>query len=298
MKLRNILLFSGVIFFLFLVSGASSEINIVASTSDLAYFARIISGGKAKVASIAPPDADIHYVEVRPSYMIKTKEADLILKVGMELDIWMDRIIDGSRNSEAIIIDCSKYIKPLEVPSFKADARYGDLHRFGNPHYWLSPENAKPITLAIEEGLAKVDPPNADFYRESRLTFLSQVEADAAKLKAMAAPLKDKKIVFYHDSWPYFNSYFEILAAGFIEPFPGVPPSASHISKMIEIVREEKISVIAMEPYFDRRVPDKIASETGTNVVTLYPSIGGREENESYYQWLEGNIRVLLEAAK
>ena len=272
-----------------------AAVNVVASTSDLAWFAREIGGDLVNVEAIASPLSDPHFVEVRPSYMIKVKRADVVLKIGMELDLWMDQIIDGSRNGNLRIIDCSANVSPMEVPSFKADARYGDLHRFGNPHYWLGPDNAAPIARSVMDGLAAADPDHADIYRRNCDSLLEIISGGIEQLRPDAAGIKNKEIIFYHNSWPYFCRFAGITAAGFIEPYPGVTPSPGHIKEIIDLVKARGIKIIAVEPYFDRRVPEKIALATGARVVTLYPSIGGRENGESYLDWLRYNIDILTE---
>ncbi len=276
----------------------AAAVKVVAATSDLAYFTRVIGGDLVEVSNIASPTADLHYVEVRPSYMVKLRDADLALKVGLELDMWMARLIDGSRNDHVKVVDCSKYIHPMEVPTFNPDASYGDLHRFGNPHYWLGPDNVGPITQAIMEGLSEVDPADAETFSRNRDAFLASVEKELPSIRALAGPLNGKEIVTYHNSWPYFAAYFGLTLPIFIEKYPGVAPSPSHISDVIDLVKGHGIKVIAMEPYFDHRVPEKIASATGSKVVTLYPSIGGRNKNESYIDWLRGNVNALVEAEK
>lgn len=282
--------------FLALPASLQAKIKVVTSTSDLAYFTRVVGGDAVEVTSIASPSADLHYVETRPSYMVKVKDADLVFKVGLELDAWMDRIIDGSRNSRLKKVECSEYVTPLEVPTFKADASYGDLHRFGNPHYWISPANVEPILRAILEGLCEVDPANSAAFTANRDRFLTEFESQMPALKALAAPLAGKQIITYHNSWPYFAEYFGIQLAGFVEKYAGVAPSPAHMSEVIEFIKHNQIKVIAMEPYFEHRVPDRIAAATGAKVVVLYPSIGGRNPNESYFEWLRGNINALLEA--
>ncbi len=275
----------------------AAKVKVVASTADLAYFAEEIGGELIEIERIAPPNADIHFIEVRPSYMVKVSKADVALKVGLELDMWMDQIIDGSRNSRLIIVDCSRYIKPLEVPTFKADARYGDLHRFGNPHYWLGPQNVGDITQAIVEGLTEADAANADAYKMNRERFLEQLNSDLAALQPEIDRLKGLEAVYYHNSWPYFDRYVGITAVDFIEPYPGVAPSPSHVKELAEDVSSRGIKVIGVEPYFDKRVPEKIASESGAKVVTLYPSIKGRSGDESYVMWFKGNLDALLQAS-
>lgn len=283
---------------LLLPMSSQAAVKVVTSTSDLAYFAKEIGGSLVEVSSIATPGADLHYIEVRPSYMVKMRDAELVYAIGLELDTWIDRIIDGSRNSRLKKIDCSKYVEPIEVPSFKADASHGDLHKYGNPHYWLSPDNVEPITRSILEGLVLVDPQNAITYEKNREQFLAYLQAELPAIKALAAPLIGSDIITYHNSWPYFAEYFGIKLAGFIEKYPGVAPSPSHMIDMIELVKKQHIKIIAMEPYFEKRIPQRISESTGARVVTLYPSIGGRNKNESYLDWLRGNINDLLEAAR
>jgi len=275
-------------------SPARGKMKIVASTSDLAFFARQIGGDLVDVDAIAPPRADVHFVEVRPSYMRKLSQADLVLKVGLELDTWMDKIIDGSRRSNLVVVTCSKYIEPLEVPDFKVDARYGDLHRLGNPHYWLGPQNIKPIADVVAEGLSAADPEHAGQYASNRDSLLARLQVDIEALQPRLTTLEGVEVVFYHNTWPYFCAFTGLIAAGFVEPYPGVPASPNHTRDIINLIRARGIRLIAVEPYFDRRVPDKIAQETGAVVVTLYPSIGGRREGETFRQWLEGNVDALL----
>ncbi len=283
---------------IFQIPSANALVKVVTSTSDLAYFARAIGADKVEVSSIASPDADLHYVEVRPSYMVKMRDADLVLRVGLELDSWIERIIDGSRNSKLKKVDCSKYVTPLEIPTFKADASYGDLHRYGNPHYWLSPANVEPITRAIAEGLTSVDPGNESVYEDNRAKLLAEINMELPAIKALAASLAGIEMITYHNSWPYFAEYFGIELPGFIEKFPGVAPSPSHMSDIIELIKKDHIKVIAMEPYFEKRVPQRIAESSGAKVITLYPSIGGRNESENYLEWLRGNVNALVEATR
>ena len=270
--------------------------RVVTSTTDLAYFAREIGGEYVEVQSIASPTADVHFIEIRPSFMRKVAQADVVLKVGLELDLWMDRIIDGSRNNRLVVVDCSENIQALEVPSFKADARYGDLHRFGNPHYWLGPQNVEPITDAIVRGLTSADPGHAEEYHENRQRLLSEITAALEGLKPKLQRLEGIEVVFYHNSWPYFNEYTGLKAAGFVEPYPGVPPSPAHVAEITGLVASRAIRLIAIEPYYDQRVPNKIAGATEAKVVVLYPSVGGRTGGETYFEWLEGNIDALLGA--
>lgn len=294
--MKKITLFIAIL--LIVATRVTAKINIITSTSDLAYFAKELGGDLVDVKSIASPNADIHFVEVRPSYMAKISKADIVFKVGMDLDKWMDKLIDGSRNSKLKIVDCSKHIKPLEVPTYKVTAKYGDIHPNGNPHYWIGPQNVEFILQSMVEGLVASDPEHAEIYQKNKDIFSASIKKFLDSLQVDINLLKDKEIVYYHDSWPYFNEYTGIKVAGFIEPFPGVTPSPSQITKIIELIKSKNVKVIAMEPYFDKRIPNKIAESTGAKVITLYPSIGGKNKDESYQEWLSGNIKSLVEQIK
>ena len=289
-----------IIFVLLLLPMTSyAKLNVVASISDLAYFAEKIGGEYVDVSYIANPKSDVHYIEARPSDMIKVSKADIVLKVGLELDFtWIDGIIDGSRNNNLLVVDCSKYIKPLEVPAFKADARYGDLHQFGNPHYWLGPQNAKDITDAIVEGFSKAEPEHSEYFEQNQSIVIDEINTIIKTLQPKLDKLKGLQIVNYHDSWPYFNEFVGTVSVAFVESYPGVAPSPSHVKELIDVINSTHIKVIAKEPYFDKRVPQKIAEATGAQVVNLYPSIYGRSKDETYQQWLESNIDAILECLK
>lgn len=276
----------------------SQDIHVVSSTTDLAYFAQAIGGDKISVTTIASPLHDPHFVEARPSSMMKLRRADVALKVGLELDLWLDNLVDGSRNDDIIVVDCSRDIRPVEIPAFKADARYGDLHRYGNPHYWMSPENVPAVTVVILEALCEVSPQNCDEFTMRRDSLVAVIDQGVRQLKDSAANLSGAEILFYHNGWPYFNDFFGVTAAEFIEPYPGVPPSPSHLGKLKSLIQDQGISVIAVDVYFDHRVAEKLAEETGARVVTIYPSLGGRDEDENYLEWLSGNALALREALR
>ncbi len=275
-----------------------AKTRVVCSTSDLAYFAGAIGGDRVKIDIIAQPKRDIHFVDVRPSFMIKVAKADIVFKVGLGLDLWMDNIINGSRNSNLLVLDCSKEIIPREVPKYKADARYGDIHQQGNPHYWLTPANVKPISSVILGGLSKLDPKHAEEYTSRRDSVLEYLNDGIAKLQPKLDSLKGVEIVYYHNSWPYFNDFAGLVTAGFIEPFPGVQPSPSQLKKISDLVRTSDIKAIGVEVYFDKRPAEKIAASSNAKVVTLYPSIGGRTKGESYLQWITANVDAVLEAVR
>ena len=276
---------------------SKAKVRIVASSPDLASIAGIIGGDKVEVQSISRGTMNPHFVEVLPSYMIKVKKADIYLRVGMDSDIWAQQIIDGSRNGKLIIVDCSRGISPLNVPTRQVDASMGDIHPSGNPHYWLDPDNGLIIARNIHAALDQVDAENAEHYRRGLEEFERRLQAAKTRWAQRAATVKGMEIITYHDTWPYFSDAFGVTVAGWIEPLPGIEPTPSHTARTVELIKARNITVIGVEPYFSMRTPDSISRQTGASVVILPTSVGGVEEAEDYFGLFDAILTRLTEAA-
>jgi ABC-type Zn uptake system ZnuABC Zn-binding protein ZnuA len=291
--------------------GAEAKIKIVASTTDLASIAAKIGGDRVEVRSIAKGTADPHYVEVLPSYMIRVAKADIYLKVGLDLDRWANEIIDGSRNSRLIVVDCSTGIEPLEKPTTRVDASMGDVHPRGNPHYWLDPSNGVLVAEKIYDALTRTDGENRDYYAGRLDTFRAEFAAKSAHWTERAKKLAGTELITYHNSWPYFSRAFGLKVAGYVEPKPGIEPTASHTvepkpgieptashtARIVEMVNAKSIRIIGVEPYFSRRAPDSIARMTDATVVILPPSVGGADGADDYWSLFDTILDILETAA-
>jgi zinc/manganese transport system substrate-binding protein len=278
---------------------SEAKLRVVASTADLAAIAREVGGERIEAESIVQGNQDPHFVELLPSYMMRVRKADVYIKVGMELDYWAQAILDGSRNARIEVVDCSLALpadRRLEVPT-RADASMGDVHKYGNPHYWLDPENGRLIAGAIVRGLAKADPANAAAYESGLAAFEKKLDAKKAEWASKAEAIKGMKIVTYHNSWPYFTRAFGVEVVDWLEPKPGVKPSPTHVRELIETIRKQKVAAVAVEPYFESRTPEMIARETGVPLVALSPSVGGVPEVKDYFQLFDYNLGVLAAKA-
>jgi zinc/manganese transport system substrate-binding protein len=275
-----------------------SKINIVTSTSDLKSIAEYIGGDHAIVKSINSGRDNPHFVEVLPSYMVVVSRADIYLKIGLGLDFWAQPIIDGSRNNKLLVVDCSDGVEILEKPTGKVDASMGDIHPQGNPHYWLNPSNAQVMAKNIERVLAQADPGNSPYYEASLKKFETELQSRIEKWQKAAEPLRGVEIVTYHNSWPYFCSAFGLKVAGFIEPKPGIEPTATHIAELINIIKTRGIKIIGKEPYFSDKAPKVIAAATGAKIVDLPPSVGGIEGANSYFSLIDTLLSLLTAAAR
>lgn len=277
----------------------SGKIRVVTSTPDLAAIARAVGGDKVEVSSIAIGSQNLHFVPARPSHILKLKNADLLVQVGMGLEPWLPPLVESSRNAKIFLgspgfVDASQGVTALNVPNGRVDRSMGDVHSAGNPHYWLDPVNAKIISGNILQGLKRADSENAAYYEQQRQAFLKQLASQLTGWMKRAQPLQGEKVITYHDSWPYFSKRFGLKVVGFIEPKPGITPSPKHIQSLIRQVKQEKVSLIIMEPYFNRSAPDMIAAATGARVVVLPPSVGGVSQAKDYWSLFDTLLDTML----
>ena len=279
-----------------MISFLFGKVRIVSSTTDIADIVKIIGGDHVTVTSIARGNQDPHYVEILPSYMVKVRKADIYFMVGMELDLWAQQIIDGSRNRKVMVVDCSVEINKMEVPTGQIDASMGDIHRFGNPHYWLDPVNGKLIARMVAEKLINHDSKNAEQYQSNLTQFENDLNSAISMWTKRFSDLREKNIIFYHNSWPYFSKRFGLITVGFLEPKPGITPSPSQLNQVINQIKENEIEVIASESYFSDRAPKFIESKTNVITVKLAQSVGAIEGADSYINLFETNLLILAKA--
>lgn len=297
MKKINLILIASL--FLFALSNplqSRDKIKVITTLTDLASLTQAVGGDRVDVEALVKGTQDPHQIELLPSYMVKLRNADLFVIIGMDLEMWAYPLRDGSRNAKLLLVDCSTNIERLEVPTYKVDPSHGDIHLYGNPHYWLDPENGKVIMQAIFEGLVKVSPENYAYFENNMTAYSQKLDEKIKEWQTRAETLKGKQVIFFHNSWPYFNRRFGIEAANFIEPKPGIPPSPSHTARLIQQVKEQGIKVIAKEPFFDDRVPKMISRQTGAKLVVLPTSVGGVPEVKDYIGLFDYIVEALVKA--
>ncbi|MFN3476512.1 MAG: metal ABC transporter substrate-binding protein [Candidatus Methylomirabilales bacterium] len=280
----------------------AARLKVVTTTTDLRAIAEAVGGDRVEAESLLRGYQDPHNVEIKPSYLLKLRRADLFIRVGLDLDPWADPLLDGARNGRILkggpgYLDASAGIEVLEVPTSRVDRSLGDIHIFGNPHYWLDPENGKRSAAAILGALSRLAPQEAPVFQHNYAAFVKRLDEAMAKWQKQMEPYHGVKIVTYHKSWSYFARRFGLVVAGFIEPKPGVPPSPSDLVSLINRMKEEGIKLIVMEPYQSEAVPRRIAQETGARVVILPPSVGGERGVDEYIALFDRIIEKLTEAA-
>lgn len=270
-----------------------AEIKVVTTTTVIYDLVKEIGKEKVKVDYICRGDQDPHFLEILPSNMLKVRNANLVFKIGLGLEMWLQPIIDGSRNDKLKLVDLSADIEKKEVPTGKIDASQGDIHPFGNPHYWLDPENAKVMVRNICESLSDESPENAEYFRKNLNDYLTRLDSKIGEWKSKLSDLKGKPIITYHKSWVYFADRFGIKVIGQVEPKPGIPPSPSHNAELISNIKKSNIKIILMEVYYSDNAPKQLAQVTGAKVIKVANAVYGQTGINSYIQMLDSIVNSL-----
>ncbi|EQB62529.1 MAG: hypothetical protein RBG1_1C00001G0108 [candidate division Zixibacteria bacterium RBG-1] len=275
------------------------KLKVVATTQDLAAIAGFIGGDKIELSFIAKGYQDPHFVEAKPSYLLKLRGADLLIAVGLELEIgWLPVLVRDSRNPKILAgkgyLDASTNCEILEKRAGQVTRAAGDIHPFGNPHFWLDPNNGKIIAQNIARRLSELDPANTSFYQTNLDNFVSKLAEKQKQWEGLIEPYRGTKIVTYHNSWPNFAKYFGLEVIGYVEPKPGIPPSPSHTLKLIQLMKSNDVKIILMEPYFDIKTPQSIAQKAQAKVVVLPPSVGGEKEITDYFSLFDYDLNLLI----
>ena len=278
----------------------ATKINVVTTTSDLKSITELIGSDKVDVSSIATGYQNPHFVDPKPSYIIKLSKADMFVTVGLDLETgWSQQLLTSSRNQKIQkgsngYVDASVGVVLLQVPS-SINRGEGDIHIYGNPHYWLDPVNGKQIAKNICEGLEKISPENTDFFEANLKAFDAKIDLKLKEWAVKMAPYKGVKIIAYHNEWCYFEQRFGLEIVDFMEPKPGIPPTPSQLVKIISEVKSNKIKVIISSPYFTTSSSDVVSKQTGAKTIVLGTSVGAFDGIKDYFDLFDYNIDKLIQ---
>ncbi|MGD1147885.1 MAG: metal ABC transporter substrate-binding protein [Thermoanaerobaculaceae bacterium] len=281
---------------------AQAKLRVVTSLQDLASIAEAVGGDRIEAVALARGYQDPHFVDAKPSFIVKLSRADLLIAAGLELEIgYLPPLIDQSRNDKihpgnAGYLDASIGCDILQKPTEVVTRAMGDVHPYGNPHYWTDPENGRVIARAVAAKLTELDPAGKAAFDSNLAAFEASLTAKERAWDAKMALFAGARVVTFHESWPNFAKRFKLEIVGTVEPKPGIPPSPTHTLEIINIIAKDKVAVILVEPYFDRKTPDFIAEKTGAAVVTFYPSVGGIPELKDYFDVFDRNVDAFVKA--
>jgi ABC-type Zn uptake system ZnuABC Zn-binding protein ZnuA len=299
---------SAALFFLALIALceaalADTRLAIVTTTTDLKSLVEAVTGERALVTSLVPPAMDAEDYQPRPQDLARLKDARMIVRVGLDYDLWLDRLLRQANNpallrGQAGYVDASFSVALLELRGSAVGEQGGHAHGSGNPHYWLDPANAEIITGTALEALMRLDPANAGYYEARRIAFLDKLAAKMREWEKALAAVQGKPVLAYHNSWAYLARRFRLNIAGTIEVKAGVPPSPAHLGALLRTMREKQIKVIVKQPFEPDQYPAFLAEKSGGRVVAMAASVGAIPEVTDYFSLFDYNVRALLAAFK
>ncbi len=286
---------------------AQARLNVVATTPDIGSIAHEIGGARIELTTLARPTEDPHFVDPKPSFIVKLNRADVLIHGGADLEVgWLPKLVEQARNAKIIgaakgEVRCCEGVQMREVPQ-KLDRSAGDIHAAGNPHFLVDPENAKIVAHHIADTFALLDADNREFYETNSQQFQAALTAKLTEWQAKLAPFKGAHIVAYHNSWLYFAERFGLKIELFLEPKPGIPPSPAHLATVMAKMKELNARVVIVDPYLNRKTAETVARGTGAKVVDVTQFPGGVKGTESGYialmDYLVNSVATALEGRK
>ncbi len=280
----------------------AKKLNVITATTDMAALAQEVGGDHISVESLAKGYQDPHFVEPKPSFLLKLRQADVLITVGLQLEIgWLPPLITQSGNARIQVgasgyLDASQFAEILDIPTGPVTRAMGDVHPLGNPHYWLDPDNGRRLARGFAQKFGELDPPDTAYFQERFQDFDKRLSAAEQKWDAEMAPYKGRKLVTYHNSFPNFAKHFHLNVIGYIEPRPGIPPTPSHTIELIGLMKRENCKLAIVEPYFDLKTPNSIGAATGAKVVVYLPSVAGEKQVTNYFELFDYDIGLITKA--
>ena len=279
---------------------AQAKVRVVTTIETFADLARQVGGERVEAKALARGTMDPHFVESKPNLVLELNRADLLVHVGLELEIgWLPPLVLGSRNpkiqpGQPGNLDASAQIPVQDIPATKIDRSLGDIHPQGNPHYWIPPGNAAIVAREIAERLVAIDPPGAAVYKANLERFTAELGRRRLAWEKRAAPLRGMKVVTYHRSWGYVSAWLGLQEVGTVEPKPGIPAPPSHIAQLIGLMRKDGVKVIVMESFYPRNTVELIAQKAGARALVLPSDVGAAPGIADYFQLVDAVVQKLL----
>lgn len=287
----------GWLFYLLASSAWSAPLEVVTTTTELRSLVEAIGGDSVRTTSLVSGDRDAEEYVPRPQDVLLLRRAQLVVRVGLDYDLWLDALLANVRNPALrkggqAYVDASQGIMLLDVrPGGLADT--GHSHGAGNPHYWLDPKNAEMMTAGILLALADLSPANARQFEARRIGFLDRLARRQSDWERRLKPLAGQALIAYHNSWPYLARRFQINFVGTIEPRPGVPPPPAHLAQLLGTMRDKRVAGIVVGTREPRRDAEFLSLKTGVPIVTLAESVGTKSNIHSYEDLIEFNVTAL-----
>ncbi len=288
--------------FSLILSTAKADLNVVATTQDIASISKFIGGNQVNVISLTKGSRDPHFATAKPSMIRKVFRADLVIAVGAELEIgWLPALLQSGRNSNVLpgtqgYLDLSTVVNIKGRPKVRVTRDMGDVHAAGNPHYWLNPDNGVLMANAIADRLSELYPEHEQLFHDNAKRFQSTINEKKKQWQSELSFLKGKNVISYHTSMLYLADAYGFKIVAYIEPKPGITPSASHLNKLIYTIKQQHIPLLIMEPYYEKRSAELLQRKTGIHVAVIPQSVGALPGADNYFKLFDKIAETIKES--
>ncbi len=278
------------------------KLRVVATLSTFADLVRQIGGDHVSVHTVASPRFNPHFVEPKPNDVLRTSKADLFVHAGLGLENpWSDPLIEAAANAKILPgapgnLDLSAGVPLLETPVGEVSRAHGDLHPYGNPHFWLSPETGGIMARAIAERLSVLDGKHAPDYQKNLQAFLSKLESKLAQWKQQLAPVQGKEAIAYHNEWPYLAAFAGIRIEQFLEPKPGIPPTPRHLAFLEKYIRQHAVPSIFQATFYSKDAAKALERRTGVRLYLLAVNVGEVPQVPDYFSLFDHDVETIASA--
>ena len=282
---------------------ALAALNIFACTPEWGSLAQEIGGEKVSVYIATSALQDAHRIEARPSLIARARRADLVVCTGADLEVgWLPLVLTQSGNpkiqsGQPGYFEAATAARLIEIPE-RLDRAMGDVHAAGNPHLHLDPQNVARVARALAVRMSELDKQDASYYVGRELAFQARWRDATARWEREAAPLKGLRLVVYHRDLSYLIAWLGMQAVGALEPRPGLPPSAAHLTDLLDVLKRSPAKVVVRSAYSDSRAADWLAQQAGLPSVVLPYTVGGTERAKDLFGLYEDSIARLLAVAR
>ncbi len=280
-----------------------AKLKVIATTQNVKYLVKEVAGDHVDIEAFTKGSQDPHYLEAKPSFMFKAARADLLVSMGLDLEVgWLPAILRGARNRKIMpgnpgSLILGKHIKPLHVPHGEINRKLGDVHPAGNPHFMLDPMIAGKLALVVAEKLSELDSDHKKDYDDRAKAFRALMFQKTMQWKFKISMSKNLKVVSYHRTLSYFFNQFGITLLDSVEPKPGVAPTVSHILSLSNKMKKEKVNTILVENFFDPSAALKVKELTpGSKVVEVAVSVEGASQIKSLENLYESLVSSIVGA--
>jgi zinc/manganese transport system substrate-binding protein len=277
---------------------AHADLKVVASLPDLAALAKAVGGEHVQVTSLALSTQDPHFVDAKPNLALDLNRADLLLSVGLELEIgWLPTLQNGARNPRILsngpgFLDVSQFVNKREVPVTPTDRSNGDVHPGGNPHYLYDPNMGLAVAKGIAERMISLDAKNAEAYRANLAKFTDELQKAIPGWEKRLAGLKGAPVAAYHRTTAYLSAWLGFDTFAYLEPKPGIPPTPAHVAEVLAQSRQRKARMLLREEYYPASISKLVADKIPAPLVVL-PGGTNFRGGQTYLQHIEDMVTRL-----